>query len=88
MRDPFGTCRAPARLLIRLAACGLNIIPAGRLDPNAIELLNLYPIANERFAFSNFATSPKLFEHRNSFDARMDVNFNEKNQMFYPIQLG
>src|SRR5262249_43281821 len=31
----------------------------------------------------NFATSPKLFQHRNAFDTRMDLNFNDSNQLFY-----
>jgi hypothetical protein len=66
------------------------MIPAGRLDPNAISLLNLYPLPTTNSAgslLSNFANSPSLFEHRNSFDARMDVNFNEKNQLFFRFSL-
>ena len=57
------------------------------MDPNAIKLLNLYPTPTNGSLFSNFATSPALFEHRNSFDARMDINFNEKNQLFYRFSL-
>ena len=60
-----------------------NQIPFSRLDPNAIKLLNLYPLPTTSSLFSNFASSPKLFEHRNSFDARMDANLNEKNQLFF-----
>ncbi len=86
VRDPFGTC-APSTTTFTMAACGLNIIPAGRLDPNAIKLLNLYPTPTNGSLFSNFANSPKLFEHRNSFDTRLDINFNEKNQMFYRFSL-
>src|SRR6202030_4232334 len=33
------------------------------------------------------ANSPKLFEHANSFDARMDFNINEKNQLFFRFSL-
>src|SRR5207302_2376294 len=33
--------------------------------------------------FGNFTTSPKLFEHKNAFDTRMDINMNEKNQVFF-----
>lgn len=91
VRDPFGTCgSAPAGFAFTVAGCGLNIIPAGRLDPNAIKLLNLYPGPTTNATnslFSNFASSPHLFEHRNSFDARMDFNFNEKNQMFFRFSL-
>ena len=42
VRDPFGTC-APSTATFSAAACNLNHIPVGRLDPNAIKLLNLYP---------------------------------------------
>ena len=88
VRDPFGSCgAAPAGFVFTMAACSLNIIPTGRLDPNAIKLLNLYPTPTNGSLFSNFATSPALFEHRNSFDARMDINFNEKNQLFYRFSL-
>jgi hypothetical protein len=86
VRDPFGTCAA-STTSFTIAACGLNIIPANRLDANAIKLLNLYPTPSNGKLFSNFANSPKLFEHRNSFDSRMDANFNEKNQLFFRFSL-
>src|SRR5712664_1096530 len=90
VRDPFFTASAAcpaATTTFTLAACNLNHIPAGRLDPNAIKLLNLYPLPTTSSLFSNFANSPKLFEHRNAFDTRLDVNFNEKNQLFYRFSL-
>jgi hypothetical protein len=88
VRDPFGTCQnEPANFVYTVAGCGLNLIPASRLDPNAIALLNLYPSPTNGSITSNFANSPKLFEHRNSFDARMDVNFSDKNQLFFRFSL-
>ncbi len=91
VRDPFGTCgSAPAGFAFTVAGCGLNTIPAGRLDPNAIALLNLYPNPTTNAVgslLSNYANSPKLFEHANSFDARMDFNFNDKNQLFFRFSL-
>jgi hypothetical protein len=82
VRDPFGTC-APSTAAFTLAGCGLNNLPAGRLDTNAIALLKLYPAPTDSTAlFSNFANSPKLDEHRNQFDTKLDFNFNEKNQAF------
>jgi hypothetical protein len=88
VRDPFGTCgSAPANFAFTLAGCGLNQLPAGRLDPNAIKLLNLYPTPTSGSLFSNFAASPKLFEHRNAFDARTDFNINDKNQLFFRFSL-
>ncbi len=91
VRDPFGTCaNEPANFVYTVAGCNLNMIPGGRLDSNAIKLLNLYPFPTTDAAgslFSNFANSPKLFEHSNAFDTRMDINFNEKNQLFYRFTL-
>ena len=91
VRDPFGSCQnEPAGFVYTVAGCNLNMIPAGRLDPNAIALLNLYPNPTTNAVnslLSNFATSPKLFEHRNSFDARMDINFNQNNQLFFRFSL-
>jgi hypothetical protein len=86
VRDPFGSCPASTANFGAAgdaSTCGLNQLPAGRLDANAIKLLNLYPNPTNGSLFSNFANSPKLDEHSNAFDARLDLNFNEANQLFY-----
>ena len=82
VRDPFRTS-CGAGTLAFTSACGLNQIPAGRLDPNAIALLKLYPLPTSAGISSNFANSPKLDEHRNAFDSRMDINFDQKNSLFF-----
>jgi hypothetical protein len=81
VRDPFGTC-APSTLTFT-AACGLNIIPSARLDPNAVKLLNLYPTPTASGVAANFQSSPHLFEHSSRFDTRFDINFTSKDQVFY-----
>jgi Carboxypeptidase regulatory-like domain len=81
VRDPFGTC-APSTTNFTLAACGLNQLPAARLDANAIKLLNLYPLPTSGSLSSNFASSPALFEHRNAFDVRIDYDISQKDQIF------
>ncbi|HEV2494680.1 MAG TPA: TonB-dependent receptor [Terriglobia bacterium] len=81
VRDPFGTC-APSTLNFTLAACGLNMIPAGRLDPNALKLLGLFPAANGSSLFGNYTVSPVLREKRDAFDTRLDFNKSEKDQIF------
>lgn len=84
VRDPFTTACAPSTTNYSLAACpDLNQIPGGRLDPNAIKLLNLYPLPTTGSLFSNFAASPNLYEHRNAFDVRGDYNISEKDQIFF-----
>ncbi len=81
VRDPFGTCPA-STTNFTLAGCNLNILPADRLDLNAINLLNLYPAPINGSLFSNFTTSPAISENRNAFDTRLDLNLSDKNQVF------
>ncbi len=80
VRDPFGACVGATT--ITLAACpDLNQLPANRVDPNAVKLLNLYPKPNS--GLQSFTSSPNLFEHANSFDTRLDFNPNDKEQIFF-----
>ncbi len=81
LRDPFGTC-APNTATFTLVGCNLNQIPAGRLDPNGVKLLNLYPSPTTSTFSNNFTNSPSLYEHRNAFDVRIDYNINQKDQIF------
>ena len=59
-----------------------NILPASRLDPNAIKLLNLYPAPNGPGLFNNYATNPVLNNDVNQFDIRVDQNFSDKDSIF------
>ncbi len=82
----FGTAACPANTKTfetNVSACSLNNINPNRLDNNSIALLNLFPTPTSSGSGSNFASSRPLYEHRNSFDTRMDVNFSEKNQVFF-----
>jgi hypothetical protein len=81
VRDPFGytTCASPTS--ITTAGCtGLNQLPVGRTDANAIPILNLFPAPNS--GLQTYANSPHLFEHRNQFDVRGDYNPSDKDQIF------
>jgi Carboxypeptidase regulatory-like domain/TonB dependent receptor len=81
VRDPFGSCPASTKNFT-LAACGLNQLPTGRLDPNAIKLLGLYPLPTGGGLTSNFGSSPALYEHRNAYDVRVDLDFTQSDQIF------
>ncbi len=85
VRDPFSTC--PANTVNfsggNISGCNLNHLPAGRLDANAIKLLSLFPTPTTGGVSNNFASSNGLFEHRNAFDTRLDVNFSQKDQAFF-----
>ena len=81
VRDPFGSC-GPSQTIYTPAGCGLNQLPAGRLDPNAVKLLNLFPVPTTGGFTNNFTNSPKLFEHKNAYDIRVDFNPSSKDQVF------
>jgi hypothetical protein len=59
-----------------------NQLPAGRIDPNAIKLLNLYPLPTTAGIFNNFTSDPIINDNVDQFDARVDHNFSDKDQMF------
>jgi len=80
VRDPFSTC--PITTTTYTLACGLNQLPPGRLDQNAIKLLNLFPSPTNGNLYSNYADSPVGNQHSNAFDVRMDFNKGDKNQIF------
>ncbi|MCI0660035.1 MAG: TonB-dependent receptor [Acidobacteria bacterium] len=62
-----------------------NIIPVGRLNPNAVKLINLYPAENFNQAGTvgnNYATIRNLTDDANSFDARVDHHFSDNDHIF------
>jgi hypothetical protein len=59
-----------------------NIIPASRLDPNAIRLLQLLPAPNGPGIIANYVSSPVFEDDTNTFDIRIDQNFSERDQLF------
>jgi Carboxypeptidase regulatory-like domain/TonB dependent receptor-like, beta-barrel len=59
-----------------------NIIPADRIDPNAVNLLNLFPLPTNGNVFSNNTTDPVIDDRIDQFDVRVDHNFSDKDQMF------
>ena len=81
VRDPFSSVCGAGTTSFTLAACpDLNVLPAGRIDPNAVKLLNLFPLPNT--GIGNYQVSPALYEHSNEFDTRVDFNPNQGNQVF------
>ncbi len=69
-----------------IAGCLLNVIPAGRLDPNAIKLLNLYPLPTSSAVLpTDYQVSPVRRENVDRFDIRVDHNFSERDQIFVRI---
>jgi Carboxypeptidase regulatory-like domain len=83
VRDPFYTGGSVAGITnFAGSTTQLNILPAGRIDPNAVKLLGLYPAANPGKLANNFSTDPSQDETDNSFDIRIDETINQKNTLF------
>jgi Carboxypeptidase regulatory-like domain/TonB dependent receptor len=59
-----------------------NILPANRLDPNAIKLLDLYPLPNLLGVIDNYAGSPVATTNSNTVDARVDENLSNRDRIF------
>jgi len=60
-----------------------NQIPAGRLDANAIKLMQLYPAPTASGVLYNFSTEKVDSNSTNTADLRIDEHFSEKDQAFF-----
>ncbi len=60
-----------------------NQIPAGRLDANAIKLMQLYPAPTASGVLYNFSTVKVDSNSTNTADLRIDEHFSEKDQAFF-----
>jgi hypothetical protein len=65
-----------------------NIIPASRLDPNAVKLMGLFPQANQAGLINNFATNRLNTEDIHTFDVRLDHHFSENDHVFARYSFG
>jgi hypothetical protein len=59
-----------------------NIIPASRLDPVAVKILNLMPAPNRPGILNNYISNPVKTDDTNAFDVRVDHNFGSHDQTF------
>ncbi len=84
VRDPFyqGVLGSQTNFTSASQIALLNMLPGNRLDPNAIKLLQLYPLPTNSGLFGNFVDSPVLKETTDTFDVRVDENAGERNQIF------
>lgn len=64
------------------ATCMLNQIPSGRVDPNAVKLLDLFPAATQAGIINNESSNPVLSENREAVDTRLDFNKSDRDQIF------
>jgi Carboxypeptidase regulatory-like domain/TonB dependent receptor-like, beta-barrel len=83
--DPFTTRSNPAGGFIRDQFVN-NIVPAGRMDPVALQVLNYFPLPNQpgnavTGANNYFATGTAELDV-NNFDARVDHQLTDKQKLF------
>lgn len=84
VRDPFYSGNLGNTTNFNTAAqrALLNQLPASRLSPNAVTLLNLYPSPTGASLQNNFVTSPINRTTTDSFDVRFDEAFSQRDSAF------
>ncbi|HEX7361954.1 MAG TPA: carboxypeptidase regulatory-like domain-containing protein, partial [Bryobacteraceae bacterium] len=84
VRDPFyrGSLNGVTNFTTPAAEGLLNVIPANRLDPNAIKLVNLYPQPTGSSLLSNYTSAPIDMNDEDQGGIRIDQYFGENDRMF------
>lgn len=88
VRDPFynngGNTSVAGITNFTALTAYMNMIPTNRVDPNAIKLLGVFPAQNITTSNfnNNFSWTPKEPQDTNSYDIRIDQNFNANNILF------
>jgi len=59
----------------------LNQLPTGRLDPNVIKLLNLYPSANQAGVFNNYSVNRQPARRQQPFRHSCRPGFQQRDQL-------
>jgi hypothetical protein len=91
VRDPFYNGGSIAGMTDFTSAAQMNLmnqLPSGRIDPNALKLLQLYPAASvtnlsdRNYFVNNYFVNRSQPDDNNHFDVRVDQNFSEHDQLF------
>lgn len=82
VRDPFYTGTLSGQRNFTGAPELLNNLPANRLDPNAVKLLQLYPLPNAPGFANNYLNNRKVTQITNQYDIRIDQNFSQRDIVF------
>jgi hypothetical protein len=83
VRDPFYTGGSIVGIKDFTALTSeLNIIPQGRIDPNAVKLLQLLPAPTTTGLHNNYFVTPPTVSATNQYDVRIDQNFSTNNMVW------
>jgi hypothetical protein len=82
VRDPFFTGDLNGVTDFTGFVPQLNLIPASRLDPNAVKILQLLPLPSTRGLQNNFFASRPQQTNSNQYDIRIDEYIRAKDTVF------
>ena len=86
VRDPFFNNNSIVGITNFTTAgneANLNLLPANRMDPNALALLKLFPSSTNKNAYysGNYFQNYKVQETDRQFDIRIDHNFSDRDSI-------
>ena len=79
--DPVTGIVAARTGYVRDAFAG-NLIPASRINPNALKLMQLYPAPNQAGLNNNYVVNRTNTDDTHAFDVRVDHNFSSNDRLF------
>ncbi|MBO0723623.1 MAG: carboxypeptidase regulatory-like domain-containing protein, partial [Blastocatellia bacterium] len=82
VRDPFYAGSLMGMTDFTNAIALLNRIPAARIDPNAVRLLQLLPTPTKAGLINNFFTAVPQHTNMNQYDLRIDEYLGSKDSLF------
>jgi hypothetical protein len=82
VRDPFYAGSLNGMTDFTNSVGQLNLIPASRIDPNAVKLLQLLPAPTARALQNNFFTAVPLNTTNNQYDIKIDHTIRAKDTVF------
>ncbi len=84
VRDPFYAGSLVGQKVFNTVAqeALLNQLPGGRLNPNAIALLNLFPTPTASGITNNYTSFPTQTYNSNGIDLRLDQHFGDRDSAF------
>lgn len=83
VRDPFFTGGSMAGITnFTSLGADLNQIPASRLDPNAVKLMQLYPAPTSGGVANNYFLNGRTPTNINQYDVRIDENWGGHDTIF------
>lgn len=82
VRDPFFSGSLQGKTDFTQSMAQLNLIPAARIDPNAVKILQLLPAPTQPGLANNFFTGVPQKTTANQWDLKIDENISSRDILF------